>query len=177
VIEPRPYQDIIIVGDLHGSFADLVAIFELNGWPSTKKIYIFNGDYVDRGPQGVEILLVLMAFTVALPGHVLLNRGNHEDELISSSYSFREECCTKQGEAIFPRFCDFFASLPLAVLIPETAFIVHGGLSRLPTTTFDEINAIERTLYATTQASLPPLIPKPQIIESSRLDSWVVFLV
>ena len=155
-IEPKPFHDIVIVGDLHGGFGDLIAIFELNGWPSRKVTYVFNGDFVDRGPQGVEILLVLMAFVIALPDGVLLNRGNHEDELICKSYSFQEECCEKQGEQVFNGFCEFFTALPLAVLVKDYCFVVHGGLSRLPATELEDIQAIERGFYATTQARSRP---------------------
>jgi hypothetical protein len=36
--------------------------------------YIFNGDFVDRGPHGVEVLCVLLGFLVSAPEAVWLNR-------------------------------------------------------------------------------------------------------
>ena len=36
-------QTVIIVGDLHGQFADLCKLFEVYGEPGPDNAYIFNG--------------------------------------------------------------------------------------------------------------------------------------
>lgn len=43
------------MGDIHGQLADLVHLMNHNGLPSETNKYIFNGDFVDRGVQGVEV--------------------------------------------------------------------------------------------------------------------------
>lgn len=43
------------VGDIHGQLSDLVHLMNHNGLPSATNKYIFNGDFVDRGFQGVEV--------------------------------------------------------------------------------------------------------------------------
>eukprot|EP00061_Rhincodon_typus_P016372 g44561.t1 len=60
----------------------------LNGLPSPEKVYIFNGDYVDRGKYSIEILLILFAFLLAYPKAIYLNRGNHEDYVINLRVEF-----------------------------------------------------------------------------------------
>lgn len=76
IVELENVKNIIIVGDTHGQFHDVAAIFKENGLPTNENPYIFNGDFVDRGKQGIEILLVLFAFKIANPNSIYLNRGN-----------------------------------------------------------------------------------------------------
>lgn len=47
------------------------------GDPSAKNWYLFNGDFVDRGPQGMEVLSILYLYKLLCPDNVFFNRGNH----------------------------------------------------------------------------------------------------
>ncbi|OHS92931.1 protein phosphatase-1 [Tritrichomonas foetus] len=67
---------IRVVGDTHGQYQDLRHIFEKYGEPSTESPYLFNGDFVDRGSMGLEIVLALFAWKLANPACIFMNRGN-----------------------------------------------------------------------------------------------------
>lgn len=106
-----------MVGDLHGQLDDLLAIFKLNGLPSPRNSYVFNGDFVDRGQYSCECILILLAFKLLYPKFLHLNRGNHEARDINSRDGFEKECIQKYNTQVFDMFSDLFAALPLATLL------------------------------------------------------------
>jgi len=51
---------VVVCGDLHGQFNDVVRIFDAEGFPHMRN-YLFLGDYIDRGQQYVELILFMFA--------------------------------------------------------------------------------------------------------------------
>ena len=141
-----PYgKNITIVGDIHGQFYDLVHIFEINGFPDENNIYVFNGDYVDRGLFGVECLTTLISFKILYPNYVFMSRGNHEDKSINLRYGFKFEVLNKYDSLeIFDCFCEFYKFLPLGHILNEEILVIHGGLFSRDGVTLDELKNIYR---------------------------------
>lgn len=138
---------LTVVGDIHGQLADLFHILDAAGLPSGCNKYIFNGDFVDRGANGVEVMCVLLALFVARPDAVSLNRGNHEDFAICSVYGFQLECYEKYDPLTFGLFVEVFQQIPLFAVVNGAVFVVHGGLFHSESTTLEELNHIERTAF------------------------------
>jgi len=134
----------IVVGDLHGQLADLLHILREGGQPDDSTFYVFNGDFVDRGPHGVEVLLVLFSLMLAFPKYVALNRGNHECDYMNEEYGFDVEVSTKYDRNVFRIIQRCFCALPLATLVANSTFVVHGGLPRRKGVTLDDIGRIQR---------------------------------
>jgi len=110
-------------------------------------MYIFNGDYVDRGSMGLEVVLLLVAWKVFLPERVHLIRGNHELEIVNTVYGFRAEISSKYGGdlGLFDEFNRVFSQLPVGAVVQDAVFIVHGGLPRTPGILLSQIRATKNS--------------------------------
>lgn len=111
-------------------FFDLKQIFMQHGLPSKHHKYLFLGDYVDRGPHGLETINLLLILKIKYPEYIYLLRGNHETKLLTQSYGFFMECKFKYGDsAMWELFTDTFNNLPLTATINDKYYALHGGLS------------------------------------------------
>jgi len=117
-----------IVGDIHGQYYDLLRLFEYGGFPPEAN-YLFLGDYVDRGPHGLETICLLLAYKIKYPENFFMLRGNHESAAINRIYGFYEECRERYNLKIWKAFNDCFNCLPLGAIIEDKILCIHGGLS------------------------------------------------
>jgi serine/threonine-protein phosphatase 5 len=135
---------LTVCGDTHGQYFDLMELFRINGKPSDKQWYLFNGDFVDRGSWSTEIALLLYANKWLRPKNFFINRGNHETDDMNRAYGFEGECKAKYNERTFKLFSESFSALPLATLIGKKFFVLHGGLFSDDNVTLDDIRKLNR---------------------------------
>lgn len=81
--------DSIIVGDIHGSFHDLIRIIRYIEKSNCKVIFL--GDYVDRGNFSLECITLLFCLKILKPDTFILLRGNHEFNEMCAHYGFKKE--------------------------------------------------------------------------------------
>lgn len=119
---------IQVIGDIHGQYQDLLRLFDHGGFPP-KSNYLFLGDYVDRGKQSLETMALIMVFKIKYPENFFMLRGNHECQMINRIYGFYDECKRRYSLKLWKHFGGLFDQLPIAALIEDKIFCMHGGLS------------------------------------------------
>ena len=72
------YQNIHIIGDIHGCYSALKRYFETNPFQE-RDFYIFTGDYFDRGIENVQTFHYLIE--LMKQKNILFLIGNHEDKI------------------------------------------------------------------------------------------------
>ncbi|CAJ0945724.1 unnamed protein product, partial [Mesorhabditis belari] len=121
LVEVEP--PIRICGDTHGHYDDVLRLFDKGGFPP-KFNYIFLGDYVDRGKQSLETILLLFCYKVKYSENFFLLRGNHECSAVNK---------------------DVFNVMPLVGLVGGRILCMHGGLSpRLES--LDQLRTLKRPI-------------------------------
>lgn len=153
LVDKTGIETVSVVGDLHGSLGSLEKVLQILGRDlenstdaaAKSRCIVFDGDFVDRGDDSIEVLLTLLLFKIAYPEQVVLIRGNHEDSMVAQVYGFADELLHKYNmggindnennvveaqkalQTAWIPISQFFSALPMGV-VTDTAFIVHGGL-------------------------------------------------
>ena len=134
-------QKIDLIGDIHGHYLELRLMLEKFGYsfqglnlahPENRKL-AFVGDFINRGPQSVEVLKLVKSLQESGKAFVVL--GNHEFKLVQNLVA---------GNSIPDEFIPFIAwlrTLPLFLEL-ETLRIVHAAWH------FSSIKILEQALVA-----------------------------
>lgn len=139
-----PSVTISVCGDTHGQLYDVLNIFRKFGKVGPNHIYLFNGDFVDRGSWSCEVALLFYSLKILYPESIYLNRGNHESNNMNKIYGFEDECKYKYSARIFDMFSQSFESLPLATVINNDYLVMHGGLPSDTSCTLEDFKKINR---------------------------------
>jgi len=124
---------LVVIGDIHG---DYDAIGSILAGPAPAALergaLVFLGDYVDRGPDQVEALAVVLSLKLEYPQSVVVLRGNHEPPpwLMPVPHDYPDVLASRFGDrsaALHGLSMDLFQRLPHAAVSGNGVFMVHGG--------------------------------------------------
>lgn len=158
-----------VFGDIHGNLEDL-HFFSDNVWnlgmALTAGNFVFLGDYVDRGMSCLEVVAYLLAMKLMLPQKVFLLRGNHETRDVNGweehygARSFIYQCRERFGDDLGYKVWELtnstFDRMPLAAVIDQDIFCVHGGIPRPVTDSSVEGGRIKDILNVSKVAGINP---------------------
>ena len=132
----------VVVGDIHGQYHDLIKMLSM--CPEFGKTqYLFLGDYVDRGDCSIEVLVLLYCIKLNFPQSVWMTRGNHETRRMTEYFTFKTECEIKYSLKVYLAALQSFANLPIAAILNDQFFCVHGGISK-NLKSVEDVNSIDR---------------------------------
>ncbi|KAF8382255.1 hypothetical protein PRIPAC_71397 [Pristionchus pacificus] len=148
---------VVIMGDLHGQYYDLQRAFHKFNTQVDGKMkpgymthrFVFMGDYVDRGKNSLEVLMMLFCLKIQCPKSFFLLRGNHEARAINRVYGFQQELMERfdrdDARELFIKFNEVFSHMPIACLIGQSILCMHGGISPL-LNSLDDIRNIPKPM-------------------------------
>ena len=122
-------HSVVVVGDLHGLAGALKEILDRTCFTGCTLVFI--GDYIDRGPDGDEVLHAVRSLTANPSAYgyqqVVALRGNHEDMILRARHdSHWRDCWQANGgrRKDWNWLCghqawDWLESLPLLYQHPE----------------------------------------------------------
>src|SRR5712691_559010 len=172
---PRP---IYIIGDVHGHLKKLVKLLQDaqlidagHSWKAGRATLWFMGDFVDRGPDGIAVLDLVMRLQseAAASGGTVASLLGHHEMLLLEAYRFRRRSTglgsnfltrwkqnggnRKDIASLTLRHIDWMAHLPAMALVDDYLFIHADAPFYIKCgRTVDEVNAAFNKLLSRSDA-------------------------
>lgn len=148
-LKEQPDTRVVVVGDIHCDFKSLAAILfklSVSSYDYYEKgVFVFMGDYLDRGAMLFEPLLLLMDLKQILGDRMIMLRGNHElisynkdSQLLEGrvvpqdSVPCLNEYCG-ENKTFLEAFGYFYQTLPTYVYLKvkdQNVLLTHGSIPR-----------------------------------------------
>lgn len=137
------YKKVYIIGDIHGCFEPVKEFFSTHDISNPENIYIFCGDYIDRGIQNKETVEFLLNAATKY-NNVLLLEGNHEKWLKLYADNKEEQIRSKEfinntlpeiqkiSKKDLRRFYYKLIQMAYFRFHGKTIFVSHGGIPIKP---------------------------------------------
>jgi len=119
--------DFVIIGDLYGSILDLLRIFKLLGFGSSKK-FLFLGNLIGDSHFSLEVMSLVFLLKNMYPEQFFIIRGSNEFQGIVNHSEFQKSINDLYtADSLYFKFLELFSYLPFAAVVNNEAFCVHSG--------------------------------------------------
>lgn len=161
-LRDTPETRVVVIGDIHSDYHSLVAallklsVSDYNYFE--KAVFVFLGDYLDRGSVLFEPLLLLKRLKEILGDRMIMLKGNHESvnydkdkQQMTTKVTPNQSCvclneyCVNDQEFL-RLFASFYSTLPIYVYLKtmeKNVLLTHAAIPRdkfLDSIHFDDIN-------------------------------------
>ena len=98
-IDVKSDQPVYIIGDIHADYASFDFVRNIIN-QNSGALFVFLGDYVDRGAHSVEVFMELAQLKIDHPENIILLAGNHERDYDKIGGSFTLEFYSLYSEPV-----------------------------------------------------------------------------
>ena len=141
-IDFSSYRKIVHIGDIHGCYTALLEYFKNVDFRDESILYIFTGDYLDRGIENVEVINFLL--DISKYKNVIMLEGNHERNLYiygnggtsrDKEFEFNTKKQLEKAHVDLKQLRMFYRTLIQCAWYTyddKEIFVSHGGVATLP---------------------------------------------
>lgn len=141
-LDVSEYKKVHHIGDIHGCYTALKEYFDREGGLKDDELYIFCGDFIDRGLENADVVRFLLS--IYHKPNVWLLEGNHERWLwvwandgVSSSKDFELVTKTELDDAkinkkLVRQLYRKIGQCAYYTYAGNTYIVTHAGLSNIP---------------------------------------------
>ena len=141
-LDVSEYKKVHHIGDIHGCYTALKEYFDREGGFKDDELYIFCGDFIDRGLENADVVRFLLS--IYHKPNVWLLEGNHERWLwvwandgVSSSKDFELVTKTELDDAkinkkLVRQLYRKIGQCAYYTYAGNTYIVTHAGLSNIP---------------------------------------------
>lgn len=128
----------------------------------------------------METICLVLAYKIKYPENFFILRGNHEAASVNRIYGFYDECKRRYNVKLWKGFTDCFNCFPVAAIIDDKIFTMHGGLSP-DLNSFEQIRRIMRptdvsqAIYSSKPLSLQRSEARADMYRSLIVGCSVIF--
>jgi len=135
----------------------MLNIFRANGFPSPSHVYIFNGDFTDKGEFSLQTLIALLVYKLHCPECIHFTRGNHESRKYLKRKLHKQIMAYYNDETIFTMVLKVAYEIPVGIILDGRTLVMHAGISG-SNLTISELNRIPKGIDTTEDELLDEVV-------------------